>query len=85
MIVPQFLRFYTGYTSQSLMDEFAVTFFSLVNSMFRLKAEEMIDEINAVTVGMADNSERQEVLSKLSKSTRGKHGILQEVRIVRNK
>lgn len=83
MIVPQFLRFYPGYTRQSLMDEFAITFFALVNSMFRLKPEERVDQINNYAIGMSDTNDREAAVAKLNKSAEGKHGVLQEVKAVK--
>lgn len=83
MIVPQFLRFYGGYKASDVMDEYAVTFFSLVNSMYRLQPDEMITAINSVAVGMADPKDRSNILTSLEKSAQGLHGILKEVRNVK--
>lgn len=85
MMVPQFIRFYPGYTRQSVLGEYAVTFFALVNAMYRLKAEEMMDSIVTTTAGMAESKDRANVLDQLRKAAKGLHGILQEVRNVRGK
>lgn len=85
MIIPQFLRFYGGYTNQSLLNEYAVTFFSLINDLFRIQAVETIDGILEVSAGMASGSDRQEVLAKLNKQAEGLKGIIKEVRTIKGK
>jgi hypothetical protein len=81
MIVPQFMRFY-HYSLADTLDEFAVSFFSLVNSMFRIKARENIDGALRVSLGMS-GKEGRSTLKKLEKESQGLHGILQEVRNVK--
>lgn len=83
MIVPQFLRFYGGYTLESVMSEFAVTFFSLVNSMYRLEATEKIDLIEGIAIGNAEPKDRSNAISALQKSAKGLHGIVKEVRNIK--
>lgn len=81
MVVPQFIRFY-GYTLTDTLDEYAVSFFSLVNSMFRIKARENIDGALRVSLGMS-GKEGKSTLEKLEKESQGLHGILKEVRNVK--
>lgn len=83
MIVPRFLRFYGGYTAQSVLNEYAVSFFSLVNSMFRLQAQELLDSITANTVASHGGQEAQAILKNLQQKTEGLHGIVQEVRNIK--
>lgn len=82
MIVPQFLRFYGGYTASSVFEEWAVTFFSLVNSMYRLESKEMLEAIT--TTSVAINGDQNGVVKELDKGSRGIHGIVQEVRNIKN-
>ena len=77
MIVPQFLRFYQGYTAESVLSEYAIRFFALLNSMFRLEAEEKISTAVLVSAGVNGNDE---VIENLKKQSRGLHGILNEVK-----
>ncbi len=81
MIVPQFIRFY-GYSLADTLDEFAVAFFSLVNSMYRIRARENLDGALQVSLGMS-GKEGRETLKRLEKESQGLHGILQEVRNVK--
>ena len=85
MIVPQFLRFYGGYTADSLLSEYAVRFFSLVNSMYRLESSEKIDNVHAITIANAEPKDRESALKALEKSSKGLHGIIEEVKTVKRK
>lgn len=76
MTIPEFLRFYNGYTAQSLMQEYLQTFYALVNDMFRLRAMEVIDLAIA-------NNPNQEALAGLQKQAKGISGIVKEVKIAK--
>jgi hypothetical protein len=82
MMIPEFIRFYS-YSASQVLEEYAVRFFSLVNSMYQLKASESLDSVMQVSTGMNGN---KEYLSALQKQQKGIAGIVEEVRIVkRNK
>ncbi len=83
MMFPTFLRFYQGYTVTSAMDEYAITFFALINSMLRLKPLENIEGINQVAVGLANPDERTTVIDRLEKESKGKHGLVEEVKVAK--
>jgi 3-deoxy-D-arabino-heptulosonate 7-phosphate (DAHP) synthase len=85
MIVPQFLRFYSGYTIDSTMNEYAVTFFSLVNAMYRIQASEMLDQVHVNAIPNMEKQPADNALAELRKGARGIHGILEEVRIIKGK
>lgn len=76
MVVPQFLRFYGGYTISSVLQEYAITFFGLVNSMFRIQAKEALSII-------ASNNADAEIVKDLQQASKGVHGIVQEVRNIK--
>lgn len=81
MIVPEFMRFY-GYTVAKALDEFAIAFFSLVNSMYRIQAKETLSNILSVSAGMS-GKEGKEIVRKLEKQSKGLQGIIQEVRNIK--
>lgn len=83
MILPRFLHFYPGYTAQSALDEYVITFFSLVNAMFRLEARYAMDRIVENSVPHADKGYGTKVMDELKKQAKGLHGILQEVRTIK--
>jgi hypothetical protein len=85
MALPQFLHFYPGYTLDSLLNEYAIRVLTLINSMHRIKSSELIDSISAVAVGGAEPIQREDVINKLEKSSRGIEGILEEVRVIRGR
>lgn len=82
MMVPQFMRFY-GYTASSTLDEYARTFFGLLNQMFRLQAEEALTDINTTSAAMS-GKDGQSVIDGYKKQAGGLHSIVQEVRTVKN-
>lgn len=81
MMIPEFIRFYS-YTTKQALGEFAVTFFSLINAMYRLQAKESLNDIMAVSVGNA-GKDGDSAVAELNKQAKGLHGIIQEVRIVK--
>jgi hypothetical protein len=80
MIIPQFLRFYQGYTGETVMREYAVRFFSLVNAMYRIQAEESLKLIESIATAINGGDD---VIAGLRKQARGIHGIVQEVRTIK--
>lgn len=79
-MVPEFIRFYS-YSASQVLDEYAVRFFSLVNSMYQLKASEGLDSVMQVSAGMNGN---KEYLDALQKQQKGIAGIVEEVRIIKS-
>lgn len=69
------MRFY-GYTLQETLAEYAKSFYSLVNTMYRLKAEETLVDMTAYN---GDNT----TVEQLQKQRKGLHGLLKEVRIAK--
>ncbi|RLA58677.1 MAG: hypothetical protein DRR04_10400 [Gammaproteobacteria bacterium] len=83
MIVPQFLRFYGGYTIGAVLDEYAVVFFSLVNSMFRIQATESLARVQENAIPQMDQSDARRSIEELRKNARGISGIVNEVRTIK--
>lgn len=83
MMVPQLIRFYPGYTVNGLMNEYARTVLTLANAMNRLKAQEMLNGITEVSVGMSEQESKASAISKLEKASDGLEGILKEVRTIK--
>lgn len=81
MIVPQFIRFY-GYTLNQTMSEFAVSFFSLVNSMYRIEANERLNGILEVSAGMA-GKEAREVIGKLEDQSQGANKYIDQAKVLK--
>ena len=75
MMIPEFIRFY-GYTLNDVLNEYAKTFLSLCNDMYRLQATEIIHMATAVNINDA-------IVDDLKKQQRGIAGIASEVRIAK--
>jgi hypothetical protein len=84
MIIPEFMRFY-GVTAEKALSDYAVRFFSLANSMYRLQAREDLMLITVMSSALSGGSEAQTVIDELKKKEKGLHGILEEVRIIKGK
>lgn len=80
MLVPEFMQFYS-YTASQVLDEYARTFLSLVNAMYRLKAKESLSSIaNTATATHGGDG----YVNELKKQERGIHGILEEVKVIKS-
>lgn len=83
MMIPEFMRFYS-YTASQVLDELAIVFFTLLNSMYRLQAKETMMGILEVSTGMS-GKESSSVINELKKQERGIAGIVNEVRVIKGK
>jgi len=75
MMIPEFIRFY-GYTVEQTLNEYAQTFFSLVNSMYQIQAKETLYNAYA-------SNATQELIDSLRKQEKGISGTVQEVKNAR--
>lgn len=80
-MIPEFVRFY-AYTAQDVLDEYAVRFFALVNSMYQQKATEAMQAVYQVSTGFNGN---KEYLDSLKKQAGGTAAIVDEVRLIKGK
>lgn len=81
-MIPQYMRFYGGYTLADVMSEYAVSFFALCNEMLRLGAVEALDNILIVSTPHMDNS--QVVIDQYLAKSEGYDKILEEIEVLRN-
>lgn len=79
---PQFLRFYS-YTAGQALNEYAITFFTLVNSMHRLTADEALGRITESSVAFSGGSEGAKIVDEYKKQSKGISGIVEEVRNIK--
>lgn len=75
----EFIRFY-NYTAEQALAEYGKRFFSLVNSMYRIKAKEDLREIVNVAAGMSGN---KEIVTQLQKQEGGNQAILEQVKVAK--
>lgn len=80
MLIPQFLRFYNGYTLESVMQMHAQTFFSLANDMTRIRASETLDLIISTSAGINGD---QSIVDLVRRKIDGNTKLLEEVRTLR--
>lgn len=78
----EFIHYYPGYTAQSVLREYAVTFYALLGAMYRIKAMDRIEDTYsraASTSGAALDS----YLQDQRRQAGGGHAILEEVLTVK--
>lgn len=83
MIIPQFIRFY-GYTATEVMQEYAVTFFALVNAMYGLKSTEMLEAVYVGTIPNMEKKDAENAIDKIKQGSLGLEGYLEQARNIRN-
>ena len=76
------MRFYK-YTADDTLNEYAKRFFSLSNAMYRIRAQEGLDTITYISAGLGGDGSK-DVVGNLLKQTKGLHGIVQEVRTIKD-
>lgn len=78
----EFLHFY-NYTADTTLNEFAKRFFGLVNQMYRLQGKYSLNSLVIANNAANGGSEAEQLADDLVQQSRGNHGILEEVRIVK--
>lgn len=81
-MIPEYIRFYGGRPIE-ILDEFAVTFFALLNRMYSIQATEQLDAIYAVNVGTS-GKDSEKYIDGLLKQQKGISGIVEEVKVLNN-
>lgn len=77
-----FLHYYK-YTADQTLNEYAVRFFALCSSMYRLKARDNIITLTNLTNGFAGGKEAKKLAEEYQKQYDGNDKILQEVRNIK--
>lgn len=80
-MIPEFMRFYS-YSSSDVLDELAIRFFSLGNSMYQIQAKESLSHVMEASTAFSGN---KEYLKSLEKQQKGVGGIVDEVRTIKGK
>lgn len=83
IMVAEFLHYYPGYTVQTALHEYAVTFYALLSAMYRLKAVSSIDNTQSHAAALSGGSGLEGYLKIKSDQAGGGHKLLEEVKNVR--
>ena len=75
------MHFYK-YTLAQTLDEYAVTFYTLLGAMYRLQARQALSDIGNYASSQGGDSS-QSYIEQLRKQERGIQGILKEVKIAK--
>jgi len=82
MMFADFIHFY-GYTAEQALNEYAKRFFSLANSMYRIKGVDSINQLVIASNAASGGDNAQKLMNEFKKQAKGNHGILEEVRIIK--
>lgn len=82
-MIAEFMTYYHYSLDQTLM-MYAVSFYALLASMYRLKAVETQEKAYMIAVAFAGGDSFKEYIEHLDKQAKGAQGLLDEVRVVRN-
>jgi hypothetical protein len=82
MMFADFIHFY-GYTADKALSEYAKRFFSLANSMYRIKGLDNINNLVIASNATSGGSNAEKLMTEFKKQAKGNHGILEEVRIIK--
>lgn len=83
IMIPRFIRFYGGYKASDVLDEYARTFFAMLNQMIRIEAQERIYSIidNASAYGGGDDAERH--MKELKDQYDGPDKFIREAKVLK--
>lgn len=72
----QFLRFYPAYTKQTALDEYAITFFTLLNEGYRLESKHHLTLSKIILMPYYDKEARAKMLKSLEYASQHPDDIL---------
>jgi hypothetical protein len=78
-----FIHFY-NYTAEQALGEYAKRFFGLCSSMYRIKAKTNLMDLMVINHGTNGGDKAEGFIDELNKQAKGNHGILEEVRNIKN-
>lgn len=77
-MIPQYIRFY-GSSKQSTLNEYARVFFALCNSMYKIKATEILDKAKSQSIANGNES----LLNSVLEQQKGQDAIVEQVKVVK--
>ena len=83
MIIGEFINYYPAYTVESVLNMYAITFFSMLGAMYRLKGSNNHEIAYRTAVAMSGGDSLSSYMEQAKKQEKGLKGLLEEVRMVR--
>lgn len=81
-MIPEFMRFYR-YSLADVLDMYAVSFFALMNSYYKLYALERMARITDVAVSQSDSQDANSIREGLERQSKGVDDILRQAKVLR--
>jgi len=83
MYIPAVLRFYNGYTIESLLKEPFQVFLVLLNDMFKLQAQESIRQSVIGNLANYEAGEQKRILDGWHQQSKGADDLIEQARILK--
>lgn len=83
MYIPAVLRFYNGYTMETLLRESFQVFLVLLNDMFKLQAQDNIRQAVVSNLANYDSNEQKRILDGWHQQSKGADDLLNQAKILR--
>lgn len=83
-MIGEFIHYYPAYTVESVLNMYAVTFFAMLATMYRLKGMDNENNVYRMAVAFAGGDGLSKYIEDTKKQIKGAKGLLEEVRIVRS-
>jgi hypothetical protein len=83
MAIAEFMNYYPGYTLDKVLSMYAVSFYALLSSMYRLKGAEKLD--SAVRTALATNGGEQltDYIENARKQSDGSKALLRQAKVMK--
>lgn len=83
-MIGEFLHFYPAYTVESVLNMYAVTFFALLATLYRIKGINAQEQAYNAFVAHVGGDSLTSYIESTSKQAKGARGLLEEVQFVRS-
>lgn len=82
-MIGEFIHYYPAYTVESVLNMYAVTFFTMLATMYRLKGMDKQESAYNTAIAFSGGDGLAKYLEENAKQIKGAKGLLEEVRIAR--
>ena len=82
-MIAEFIHFYPAYTLEAVLAMYAVSFYALLSSMYKIKGSENYERAVQTAVGTAGGESLNEYLKTAHKQADGAEGLLRQARVLK--
>jgi len=82
-MIAEFIHYYPGYTVKTVLREYVITYYALLETMFRLKASDHLEDTQSRALSFHGGEGLSSYISGKKKQAGGLHAILKEVKNIK--